>query len=93
MFDQEQTHPPDKGVEICMRLLREIKERIDELRVAAERATREGDLETASRLSYGEIPALEQDMAIAQAAEAEREVAPIVWAAFGQGGPGPDDFK
>ena len=27
VFDQEQTHPPDKGVEICMGTLREIKER------------------------------------------------------------------
>ncbi len=47
----------------------EIKERIDELRVQAERAQRDGDLETASRLSYGEIPALEKELA--QATEAE----------------------
>jgi len=47
----------------------EIKERIDEARVAAERAQREGDLETSSRLLYGEIPAMEQALADAQAAE------------------------
>ena len=35
----------------------EIKERIDEVRSEAERAQREGDMDTASRLIYGEIPA------------------------------------
>jgi ATP-dependent Clp protease ATP-binding subunit ClpB len=47
----------------------EIKERIDEARVAAERAQREGDLETSSRLLYAEIPAMEAALADAQAAE------------------------
>ena len=47
----------------------EIKERIDELRMSAERAQRDGDLETASRLSYGEIPELEKELAEATAAE------------------------
>ena len=47
----------------------EIKERIDEARIAAERAQREGDLETSSRLLYGEIPAMEQALLDAQAAE------------------------
>jgi ATP-dependent Clp protease ATP-binding subunit ClpB len=47
----------------------EIKERIDEVRVQAERAQRDGDLETASRLSYGEIPALEKELAEATEAE------------------------
>ena len=51
----------------------EIKERIDEVRVAAERAQREGDLETAARLNYGEIPAMERQLAEAQAAEASVE--------------------
>ncbi|GAA2085598.1 ATP-dependent chaperone ClpB [Aeromicrobium halocynthiae] len=51
----------------------EIKERIDEVRIAAERAQREGDLETAARLLYAEIPAMEQQLADAQAAEARRE--------------------
>ena len=48
----------------------DIKERIDEVRSAAERAQREGDMETASRLLYAEIPAMELQLAEAQAAEA-----------------------
>ncbi|MFB4318092.1 ATP-dependent chaperone ClpB [Actinomadura sp. 21ATH] len=40
----------------------EIKERIDQLRGEAERAQRDGDLETSARLSYGEIPALEKQL-------------------------------
>ncbi|MCW2752191.1 MAG: clpB [Aeromicrobium sp.] len=51
----------------------EIKERIDEVRSAAERAQREGDMETASRLLYSEIPAMEQQLEDAQAAEAAQE--------------------
>ena len=35
---------------------------IDELRVASERALREGDLVKASEINYGEIPALEKEM-------------------------------
>ncbi|MDF1705632.1 MAG: ATP-dependent chaperone ClpB [Aeromicrobium sp.] len=48
----------------------EIKERIDETRIAAERAQREGDYETASKLFYGEIPAMEKQLEAAQEAEA-----------------------
>ena len=48
----------------------EIKERIDEVRIAAERAQREGDLETSSRLFYAEIPAMERQLEEAQSAEA-----------------------
>ncbi|WP_375001770.1 ATP-dependent chaperone ClpB [Aeromicrobium sp. CTD01-1L150] len=51
----------------------EIKERIDEVRIAADRAQREGDLESAARLLYSEIPAMERQLADAQAAEAARE--------------------
>jgi ATP-dependent Clp protease ATP-binding subunit ClpB len=50
----------------------EIKERIDEVRSAAEKAQREGDLETAARLNYGEIPAMEKQLEEAQAAESDR---------------------
>ena len=50
----------------------EIKERIDETRSAAERAQRDNDFETASRLLYSEIPDLEKQFAEAQAAEASR---------------------
>ena len=51
----------------------EIKERIDEVRMAAERAQREGDLETSSRLFYAEIPAMERQLAEAQSAEAAKD--------------------
>src|SRR5699024_7015531 len=47
----------------------EIKERIDEVRRAAERAQREGDMEQASRLFYAEIPQMEKELARAQEAE------------------------
>ncbi|MBA3719321.1 MAG: AAA family ATPase, partial [Nocardioidaceae bacterium] len=43
-----------------------IKERIDDLRVQLERAQRDNDLETASRLAYGEIPTLERELSEAQ---------------------------
>ncbi|MET1062906.1 MAG: ATP-dependent chaperone ClpB, partial [Aeromicrobium sp.] len=51
----------------------DIKERIDEVRVAAERAQRDGDMEQASRLLYAEIPAMERQLAEAQAAEAAHD--------------------
>ncbi|MDQ1622882.1 MAG: ATP-dependent Clp protease ATP-binding subunit ClpB, partial [Actinomycetota bacterium] len=38
----------------------DLKARIDELRSAAEKYQREGDLEAASRILYGELPALER---------------------------------
>ncbi len=48
----------------------ELKERLDSLRGQAERLQREGDLGAASRILYGEIPAIEKELADAQAAEA-----------------------
>ena len=45
----------------------ELKERLDGLRGQAERAERDGDFETASRLLYGEIPVLEKELAVASA--------------------------
>ncbi|MGH3356036.1 MAG: ATP-dependent chaperone ClpB [Nocardioidaceae bacterium] len=56
----------------------EIKQRIDDLRGQAERAQREGDLETASRLNYGEIPELEKDLSRAQAVEETHAEDPMV---------------
>jgi ATP-dependent Clp protease ATP-binding subunit ClpB len=47
----------------------ELKEKLDDLRTQADRAQREGDFETASRLMYGEIPATEK--ALSEAAESE----------------------
>ncbi|MEV5202629.1 ATP-dependent chaperone ClpB [Streptomyces sp. NPDC053720] len=51
----------------------ELKERLDELRGQAERAQRDGDFDTASKLLYGEIPGLERELA--EASEAEQEAA------------------
>ncbi len=48
-----------------------IKERIDDLRMQLERAQRDNDLETASRLAYGEIPTLERELASAQSQAAQ----------------------
>ncbi|MDQ0750089.1 ATP-dependent Clp protease ATP-binding subunit ClpB [Streptomyces africanus] len=47
----------------------ELKERLDELRGQAERAQRDGDFDTASKLLYGEIPALEKELEAASEAE------------------------
>ncbi|MEV6105419.1 ATP-dependent chaperone ClpB [Streptomyces sp. NPDC051940] len=49
----------------------ELKERLDDLRGLAERAQRDGDFGTASKLLYGEIPTLERELA--EASEAEQE--------------------
>nr|WP_223183306.1 MULTISPECIES: ATP-dependent chaperone ClpB [unclassified Streptomyces] len=51
----------------------ELKERLDEVRGRAERAQRDGDFDTASKLLYGEIPALERELAEASEAEAQQE--------------------
>ncbi|HBF79616.1 MAG TPA: ATP-dependent chaperone ClpB, partial [Streptomyces sp.] len=51
----------------------ELKERLDDLRGQAERAQRDGDFDTASKLLYGEIPNLERELA--EADEAEQEAA------------------
>ena len=48
----------------------ELKTRLDQARIEAERAQREGNLEKASRLYYAEIPALERQVAQAEHAEA-----------------------
>ena len=50
--------------------LGDLRVRLDELKIQAERTQREGDLATASRLLYGEIPSVEKQ--IAEAEEAER---------------------
>jgi ATP-dependent Clp protease ATP-binding subunit ClpB len=47
----------------------EIKRRIDELRMEAERAERNGELQRVAEIRYGELPALEAELA-------EREAAP-----------------
>jgi ATP-dependent Clp protease ATP-binding subunit ClpB len=45
----------------------ELKKQLDELKGQAERAQRDADFESASRLMYGEIPALEREIAAASA--------------------------
>ncbi|WP_024286061.1 ATP-dependent chaperone ClpB [Cellulomonas sp. KRMCY2] len=50
----------------------ELRVRLDELKVAAERLQRDGDLDAASRLLYGEIPAVQREIADAEAAEQGR---------------------
>ena len=50
----------------------DLKIRIDELRMLADRAQRDGDFEQASRLLYAEIPALEEQLALAVAASSDR---------------------
>ena len=46
--------------------IRELKERLDELKVEMERATRTGDLSRAAEIQYGEIPATQQELAEAE---------------------------
>ena len=51
----------------------ELKKRLDDLKGQAERAQRDADFEAASRLMYGEIPALEHELAEASAAASDAE--------------------
>jgi ATP-dependent Clp protease ATP-binding subunit ClpB len=64
----------------------ELKKQLDDLRGQAERAQRDADFETASRLMYGEIPTLEREIDAASAAAASEEER----AAAGNGPAGPD---
>jgi ATP-dependent Clp protease ATP-binding subunit ClpB len=50
----------------------DLRARLDDLRTSAERMQREGDYEAASRILYGEIPALERELAQADEAEQAR---------------------
>ncbi|ADG86975.1 ATP-dependent chaperone ClpB [Thermobispora bispora] len=56
----------------------ELKKQLDEARSAAERAQRDGDFETASRLMYGEIPRLEKELSEASKIAEAAETAPMV---------------
>jgi len=47
--------------------LQGLKERVDELRMETERATREGQLERAAEIQYSEIPGTEQAIGVAEA--------------------------
>ncbi|HTS95305.1 MAG TPA: ATP-dependent chaperone ClpB [Streptosporangiaceae bacterium] len=50
----------------------ELKKRLDDLKGQAERAQRDADFETASRLMYGEIPVLEREIEAAIASDTAR---------------------
>ncbi|MHA7217733.1 ATP-dependent chaperone ClpB [Arthrobacter sp. MDT1-48-3] len=54
----------------------DLKASLDDLRSQADRAQREGDLEAASRILYGDIPQLERELREAQAAEEQTTNAP-----------------
>ncbi|GIL35070.1 AAA family ATPase [Phycicoccus jejuensis] len=56
----------------------DLKARLDDLRTRAERLQRDGDYEGASRVLYGEIPALEKELDAAQAAETALEGADLM---------------
>ncbi|WP_309134583.1 ATP-dependent chaperone ClpB [Cellulomonas sp.] len=57
----------------------DLRVRLDQLRADADRAQREGDLATAGRLLYGEIPTVEKEIAAAEASEAEETAeAPMI---------------
>lgn len=51
----------------------ELREKLDIARIEADRAQREGNLEKASKLLYGEIPVIERELAEAESAEKSDE--------------------
>jgi ATP-dependent Clp protease ATP-binding subunit ClpB len=55
--------------------VKEITQKIDELRMEAERAERAGDLERVAEIRYGELPALEKELA---AREQQTDTEPMV---------------
>ncbi|GIG38218.1 ATP-dependent chaperone ClpB [Cellulomonas pakistanensis] len=56
-------------------LVGDLKARLDDLRSTADRLLREGDLAAAARLQYGEIPAVEKEIAEAERSEREADAA------------------
>jgi ATP-dependent Clp protease ATP-binding subunit ClpB len=67
----------------------ELKKRLDDLRGQAERAQRNADFENASRIMYGEIPAVERELAAAS--EVPGDTAVPVGAPMVKEEVGPDD--
>jgi ATP-dependent Clp protease ATP-binding subunit ClpB len=65
----------------------ELKKQLDDLRTQVERAQRDADFETASRLMYGEIPAVERELAqaSAQAGDDARSATVTVDGAYADG--------
>ncbi|MEU8773308.1 ATP-dependent chaperone ClpB [Streptomyces sp. NPDC048606] len=70
----------------------ELKERLDDLRGLAERAQRDGDFDAASKLLYGEIPALERELAEATEEEATAAQAGSAKDSMVKDEVGPDDI-
>jgi ATP-dependent Clp protease ATP-binding subunit ClpB len=56
----------------------ELKARLDDLHTQMDRAQRDGDLETASRLQYADIPAAERELAAAATAAQDEPSTPMV---------------
>jgi ATP-dependent Clp protease ATP-binding subunit ClpB len=56
----------------AIRGISEVKQRLEQARAEAERAEREADLQRAAELRYGEIPALERQLADRDAAERDQ---------------------
>ncbi|HEX3964711.1 MAG TPA: ATP-dependent chaperone ClpB [Trebonia sp.] len=72
----------------------ELKKKLDDLKGQAERAQRDGDYETASRLLYGEIPTLDAEIAEAAATDRSDEAqgnAPAAAVPMVKEEVGPDD--
>jgi ATP-dependent Clp protease ATP-binding subunit ClpB len=66
----------------------ELKERLEQARVEAERAEREANLQRAAELRYGEIPEIEKQLAEHEAAERERGESEASADGTGRGGAG-----
>ena len=49
----------------------DLRAKLDDLRVQADKFTREGNLAEASKILYGEIPAIQKELAVAESADAE----------------------
>ena len=49
----------------------DLRAKLDDLRVQADKLTREGNLAEASKILYGEIPAIQKELAAAESADAE----------------------
>ena len=49
----------------------DLRAKLDDLRVQADKFTREGNLAEASKILYGEIPAIQKELAAAESADAE----------------------
>ena len=56
----------------AIRVVSDLKQRLEEARGEEERAQRDADLQRAAELRYGEIPELEKQLAEHEAAERER---------------------